>query len=252
MAYNIIGASDEYIDNFIPSSVPSKPLNLVITSTDTQIINLKWDKPLNNYGSSIITYKVYYMDITSSSSSIQSVETNSVITSYQLNSLTVDIQYKIYVTAVTYNGESPKSNSIIGYSSAVPSNLLQPTLVQNTRTSNSFQITCDSLSIISTLSILGYDILVKDLSSENSDYIIIYDGKYINNLNTVTISNLYNGHYYYEYNKAGKSDKSPILKLLYGSVPFSPSNLLFTLVSSTNIEYHSHLQIQIMKVVIFK
>ena len=47
-----------------------------------------------------------------------------------------------------------------------------------------------------TLSLLGYDILVKDLSSENSDYIIIYDGKYINNVNTVTISNLNNGHYY--------------------------------------------------------
>ena len=239
VAYNIIGASDEYIDNFIPSSVPSKPLNLVITSTDTQIINLKWDKPLNNYGSSIITYKVYYMDITSSSSSIQSVETNSVITSYQLNSLTVDIQYKIYVTAVTYNGESPKSNSIIGYSSAVPSNLLQPTLVPNSRTSNSFQITWDSSSIVSTLSILGYDIFVKDLSSENSDYIIVYDGKYINNVNTVTISNLNNGHYYniyYTYNKAGKSDKSPILKLLYDSVLSSPFNLLLTWVSSTNIE----------------
>ena len=239
MAYNIKGASDEYIDNFIPSSVPSKPLNLVITSTDTQIINLKWDKPLNNYGSSIITYKVYYMDITSSSSSIQSVETNSVITSYQLNSLTIDIQYKIYVTAVTYNGESPKSNSIIGYSSAVPSNLLQPTLVPNSRTSNSFQITWDSSSIVSTLSILGYDIFVKDLSSENSDYIIVYDGKYINNVNTVTISNLNNGHYYniyYTYNKAGKSDKSPILKLLYDSVLSSPFNLLLTWVSSTNIE----------------
>ena len=160
VAYNIKGASDEYIDNFIPSSVPSKPLNLVITNTDTQIINLEWDKPLNNYGSSIIIYKVYYMDITSSSSSIQNIETNSVITSYQLNSLPVDIHYKIYVTAVTYNGENQKINSIIGYSSVVPSNLLQPTLVQNTRTSNSFQITWDSSSIISTFSILGYDILV--------------------------------------------------------------------------------------------
>ena len=246
MAYNFIGASDEYIDNFIPSLVPSKPLNLVITNTDTQIINLEWDKPLDNYGSSIITYKVYYMDITSSSSSIQNIETNRVITSYQLNSLTVDILYKIYVIIATYNGESPKSNSIIGYSSTVPSNLLQPTLFQNI---TPFKFISYNMG---TLSLLGYDILVKDLSSENSDYIIIYDGKYINNLNTVTISNLYNGHYYYEYNKAGKSDKSPILKLLYGSVPFSPSNLLFTLVSSTNIEYHSHLQIQIMKVVIFK
>ena len=108
VAYNIKGVTDEYIDNFIPSSVPSKPLNLVITSTDTQIINLEWDKPLDNYGSSIITYKVYYMDIISSSSSIQNIETNSVITSYQLNSLPVDIHYKIYVTAVTYNDESQK------------------------------------------------------------------------------------------------------------------------------------------------
>ena len=108
MAYNIKGASDEYIDNFIPSSVPSKLLNLVITSTDTQIINLEWDKPLNNYGSSIIIYNVYYIDIISSSSSIQNIETNSAITSYQLNSFTVDIQYKIYVTAVTYNDESQK------------------------------------------------------------------------------------------------------------------------------------------------
>ena len=58
---------------------------------------------------------------------------------------------------------------------------------------------------------------MKDLRSENSDYIIIYDGKYINNVNIVTISNLNNRHYYniiyYTYNKAGKSDKSPILKL---------------------------------------
>ena len=78
-----------------------------------------------------------------------------------------------------------------------------------------------------------------DLISENSDYIIIYDGKYINNVNTVTISNLNNGHYYniyYTYNKAGKSDKSPILKLLYDSVLSSPFNLLLTWVSSTNIE----------------
>ena len=240
MAYNIIGASDEYIDNFIPSSVPSKPLNLAVSSTDTQIINLEWDKPLNNYGSSITTYKVYYMDITSSSSSIQSVETNSVITSYQLNSLTADIQYKIYITAVSSNGESPKSNSIISYSSAVPKNLQKPNLITGTRTSNSFQITFDTTSIISSLPILGYDVLVKDLNTENSDYITVYDGKYINNVNTVTISNLKNGHYYniiyYAYNKAGKSDKSEILKLLCGSVPSPPSNLLLTSVSSTNIE----------------
>ena len=41
---------------------------------------------------------------------------------------------------------------------------------------------------------------------------------------------------YYAYNKAGKSDKSPILKLLYDSVLSSPFNLLLTWESSTNIE----------------
>ena len=82
--------------------------------------------------------------------------------------------------------------------------------------------------------------MIKDLSVENSDYTTIYDGRYINNVNTVIISNLINGHFYniiyYAYNKAGRSDKSPFLKLLCGSVPSPPNNIILTSISSSLIE----------------
>jgi hypothetical protein len=89
------------------------------------------------------------------------LETNSIINSYSLTSLTEDVQYKIFI-AKNSNGESSKSNTNVGYSSSVPTNLQAATLVSNSRTSNSFKVTWDITSITSSFPILGYEVLVKD------------------------------------------------------------------------------------------
>ena len=77
-------------------------------------------------------------------------------------------------------------------------------------------MTWDITSITSSLPILGYEVSVKDLSIDNSDYNTVYNGRYINNVNTITISNFINGHFYniiyYAFNKDGRSEKSPLLK----------------------------------------
>ena len=90
------------------------------------------------------------------------METNSIINSYSLTSLTADVRYKIFITAKYSNGESSKNNTNVGYSSSVPTNLQVATLVSNSRTSNSFKVTLDITSITSSFPILGYEVLVKD------------------------------------------------------------------------------------------
>ena len=84
-----------------------------------------------------------------------------MINSYSLTSLTADLQYKIFI-AKNSNGESSKSNTNVGYSSSVPTNLQEATLVSNSRTSNTFKVTLDITSITSSFPILGYEVLVKD------------------------------------------------------------------------------------------
>ena len=144
------------------------------------------------------------------------METNSIINSYSLTSLTADVRYKIFITAKYSNGESSKNNKIVGYLSSVHNKFTTATLVSNSRISNLFKVTWDITSITSSFPILGYEVLVKDLSIENSDYNTVYNRRYINNFNTITISNLINGHFYniiyYAFNKYGRSEKSPLLK----------------------------------------
>ena len=59
--------------------------------------------------------------------------------------------------------------------------------------------------------ILGYEVSVKDLSIENSDYNTVYNRRNINNVNIITIINLINGHFYniiyYVFNKAKEVKK---------------------------------------------
>ena len=89
------------------------------------------------------------------------METNSIINSYSLTSLTEDVQYKIFI-AKNSNGESSKSNTIVGYSSSVHNKFTTATLVSNSRTSNLFKVTWDITSITSSFPNLGYEVLVKD------------------------------------------------------------------------------------------
>ena len=81
------------------------------------------------------------------------METNSIINSYSLTSLTADVRYKIFITGKYSNGESSKNNKIVGYLSSVPTNLQAAILVSNSRTSNSFKVTWDITSITSSLPI---------------------------------------------------------------------------------------------------
>ena len=89
------------------------------------------------------------------------METNSIINSYSLTSLTEDVQYKIFI-AKNSNGESSKSNTTVDIHHQFTTNLQAATLVSNSRTSNSFKVTWDITSITSSFPILGYEVLVKD------------------------------------------------------------------------------------------
>ena len=90
------------------------------------------------------------------------METNSIINSYSLTSLTADVRYKIFITTKYSNGESSKNNKIVGYLSSVHNKFTTATLVSNSRTSNLFKVTWDITSITSSFPILGYEVLVKD------------------------------------------------------------------------------------------
>ena len=95
------GTSSNII-SLIPFTVPTKPLNLQGTK-GYQNITLIWNAPLNNGGSSITNYKIYY-------------NSNSIIvgniTSFNLTGLTSSTPYNIYVTAINNAGEGPPSDII--------------------------------------------------------------------------------------------------------------------------------------------
>ena len=90
----------------------------------------------------------------------------------------------------------------------------------------------------STLSVTGYDVLI-DNGEDNTPYITVYSGKYINNVLTFEIKNLTPGNYYniavIAYNAAGASDLSPKLRELCGALPKPPNKIKAVSISSTSI-----------------
>ena len=236
-ASNANGDSDMLTSSFITATIPSHPYDLASASTNNGAINIKWTEPLTENGSVITSYKVYYQDVTDITQTEQSIMTNSIITTHTLSSLTVDHQYKIYVTAFNQIGESKKSNSIIVYASSAPSGLVAPTVIEASRTITTMTVQWTAPTT-STLPITGYDLLIDNADDETPTH-TVYNGRYINNVLTFKIPNLISGKYYniafIAYNNAGASSLSPVLRALCGTIPKPPINIKTTSVSSIKI-----------------
>ena len=235
VASNINGDSDALTASMTTATVSSHPYDLKISSSAVSSINIEWTKPETENGAVITSYKIYYQDITDSSQPLQNVLTNSIVTIHSLTGLTADHQYKLYVTAINDIGESRNSNTVLSYASSVPSGLAAPTVVSHSLNSISIAWTAPTAS---TLSVTGYDVLI-DNGEDNTPYITVYSGKYINNVLSFEIKNLTPGNYYniaiIAYNAAGASDLSPTLRELCGALPKPPNKIKAVSISSTSI-----------------
>ena len=129
-AFNRVGGSEISDVTIIHASVPpSAPINLNVTGSDEGSVSLEWEPPLDDGGSLIVNYKVYYKLYSELSSSPNTwdgpVTIDGSLNSYTLTGLTATENYRIRIVAVNSDNseEGELSNSVDQYASAVPSGI---------------------------------------------------------------------------------------------------------------------------------
>jgi prepilin-type N-terminal cleavage/methylation domain-containing protein len=118
-AYNSSGESDKSnIASATPYGVPSPPQNLSLSVGD-KVMNLSWQAPASNGGSSILEYRIYKKKSGGSYSLLATTSPSTL--SYSDTNLVLGTTYYYYVTAKNSYGESDKSNDVSGKAGTVPS-----------------------------------------------------------------------------------------------------------------------------------
>ncbi len=204
--------------SFIAAGVPSKPLNLEITDTNTGSITLSWQAPESDGGQSLLGYRASYKAVGAASFT----DTSLFQATSTTLSLTADLQYAIRVIAVNSVGDSDPSTSVYGYSSPVPSGLIAPTVVERGETSIKIQWTAPTSSI----TITGYQVY-SNKGDGSYPTELVYNGETIPTRTHATIKELNTGSEYSfavtAFNGAGMSSFSPILTTLIGRLPDPPA-----------------------------
>ena len=223
--------------SLLAAVAPSKPLNLMITSTSAGTINLAWDAPKSNGGSELTKYGVSYKDTTTNTYGTYTVTaptTTAELSTANSVTLTETSLYMIRVYAINEVGgvekQSSYSDSVYGYPSVVPHTLANPTITEKGETSVKIKWTKPT----SVLPITGYQVY-----SNNGDdaypSVLRYNGKSVPTRLETTITNLTTGSEYLfmfvAYNGAGMSQASDLTSARTGRLPEPPMSI--TQVEST-------------------
>ena len=119
-------------------------------------VQLRWEEPLEDGGAELTSYSVYYRrtgvdtEWTKHSASLKYSQL-----SFEMSGLAHNSQYSFKVTAANVKGESAFSQTVHQYTSAVPSLLIEPALVPNSRTEDSIGIQMFEPGV-STSDVLGF------------------------------------------------------------------------------------------------
>jgi titin len=106
LAVNEIGTSSPILSNGTPLLIPNSPSNLT-GSSGNSFVDLNWDNSLSNgVTSHIIEYRLQGSTLWSS------INTNSALTSYRVNSLSSSTNYEFRVYSINPYGSSVASNTV--------------------------------------------------------------------------------------------------------------------------------------------
>jgi hypothetical protein len=141
------------------ATVPDAPINVMSTLVDNNI-EVSWNFPLNNGGSSITNYKVYSVlnSVETLLTTVSSSEYSYLITS----GITLGSQYTYIVRAINSVGSSAASESTVILYAKAPG---APTNISTTAGTSSVSITWSAPSFIGASSITSYSIYNLNTSS---------------------------------------------------------------------------------------
>jgi hypothetical protein len=232
IATNAIGDSEDNFLNITAATVPNAPEKLHILSSDLGLIKIEWNSPSIDSGSVISSYNVYYKITTDPT--YTKIITSDMLTTYTINGLNNDGEYKLYVTANNDIGEGNKSNLIDAYASSIPTGLSNLSVDDNIRTHTSIKL--DWTTPTSSIPIIRYDVY-RDNGNNSQPYILC--SKVDSIVTSTVISNLINGvKYNFAYksiNLVGESLLSSAKNVIIGKFPTSPINIKLVASSSSSI-----------------
>ena len=139
-AINAVGTGElSPVLTCLAAVVPSEPQNFEVTGSNTGTVSVQWQPPQYDGGSPLLGYFIYNK-ITGTETYSKTAIISSEVFDTTLTSLTANQQYSLKIVAVNVKGESNFSHVQYQYAGAVPSDLLPPTEMTNTRTFTSIMI----------------------------------------------------------------------------------------------------------------
>ena len=147
---------------------PSAPTNVVITGCNTGYTNsviLTWTAPVDDGGSPITNYVIYYRTTSPPGSTWYTYDTNSAATTATISFLTPGISYDFKIAAQNAAGVGIFSSPIVSSSSynppTTPTNLVATNVVSNTSSNGSIVLTWNASTQEGAQSISNYVIEYK-------------------------------------------------------------------------------------------
>ena len=201
----------------IPSTTPSVPNTLIVSSVALTSMNLSWNAPASN-GSSITYYNIYR----STDSSIFMLYSSSNTTSTAITNLSVNTQYYFKVSAINANGESFQSDSItettLNIVPNIPTNLMSSNITESSLT----------LSWTAPASNEGTPIIYYNIYKSIDNNIFIIDSSSNTTLKAITGLSRFTTYYFKvsAINSQGESlFSSTLIQEMLCSIPGSITNL---------------------------
>lgn len=134
-ATNFVGTSAfSPVLTSLAAVVPSVPQDFEITGSALGSVSLAWAAPLQDGGSPLTGYYIYFRLFGSGSVWSKTDFLSEEFNSYEVIGLTPNLKYSFKIVGVNVKGESEQSGVLYQYSGALASSLQQPTLIAGTRT----------------------------------------------------------------------------------------------------------------------
>jgi len=213
-------------------SAPSAPTGLTATGSSGSV-TLSWTAPLNNGGSTITGYTVYYATTSGGELTGTSVAVNS--TSTTISSLTTGSTYYFVVEATNNVGSSVPSSEVSGVPVAVPTAPTVTSILNGSAGSGQVTMSWSPPTSIGGSALTGYAVYYGTTANPTS-----YLGTVTSNVTRVSITNLTPGTTYYfdvvATNAIGSSPASNVVSITCAlAAPGKPGNVKAT-ASGTSVK----------------
>ena len=167
--YIILGEGDKIsISDIYSTSIPGKITFIILLSVSSTEISIKWNSPIDNGGSSIISRKNDGNEFRQNYDSPITL----THTSYTFSSLTISTYYSIQVRANNINGNDECSNYDKYYIGEPPDDITNFQIEQSKTNTTQIFLTWDIPTNNNGCDIYGYKIYL-------SDDTLIYNGSYL-------------------------------------------------------------------------